>query len=92
MVDELMQWSHARGMFRAGSSHMTTDGEVADLHAFARRVGFERHLFHNSELMPHYDLTGPMRERAVAAGAEEVGWREQARQRLAIRRAQRGSQ
>ncbi len=78
MVDEVMQWSHAKGMFRAGSSHMTTDGDLSELHDFARLIGIGRHLFHNVKIMPHYDLTVAMRNLALANGAKEVGWREQA--------------
>ena len=85
MVDELLRYAHARGMFRAGACHMTTDGDLAELHAFAATIGLGRHLFHNHRSMPHYDLTEPMRAAAVAAGAVEVGWRQQARMRRAAK-------
>ena len=82
MVDQIMQWAHARGMFKAGSCHMTTDGPIGELHAFAKKVGLGRHLFHNVKIMPHYDLTIEMRQRAIDAGAREVDWREQRAARL----------
>jgi hypothetical protein len=74
VVDELFAWPHARGMFRAGSCHLSVGvgGDVEDLHAFARRAGFGRYLFHPTNVMPHYDLTGTMRAHAVAEGAVEV--------------------
>ena len=87
MVDEFMQWPHARGMFSDGASHLATDGHVSELHEFAARAGFKRHFFHNVKIMPHYDLTAEMRAHAIALGAVEVGWREQAVARRAKREA-----
>jgi len=85
MVDAIMVWPHAKGIFRGGSCHMTTDGELAELHAFAARVGLKREWFQEHPLMPHYDLTPRRREAALKAGAVFVEAREQAKARRAKR-------
>lgn len=53
--------------------HMWTDtGDEEELHTFATRIGLKREWFQNREKFPHYDLTGAMPTRAVAAGAIEI--------------------
>lgn len=84
MVDELQVWPVARGIFTAGSCHLTTDGELDDLHAFAARIGMRRAWFQSGRI-PHYDLTEGRRQRALAAGAVFVPAKEQARRRIAKR-------
>ena len=81
MVDELRVWPHARGPFRAGACHLTTDGELDDLHAFAARLGLRREWFQEHRLAPHYDLTGEKRALALALGAVAVPIRDQVRAR-----------
>lgn len=84
MVDELRPWP-GRAAGQAGrhfgngksSCHMTTDGPVDDLHAFARKIGLKREWFQPHAIMPHYDLTPGRRARALSAGAEIVLIREQ---------------
>jgi hypothetical protein len=87
MVDELRVWSHARPPFHRGSCHLTTDGDLEDLHEFAARLGLRRAWFQRHRLAPHYDLTPEGRELAVGAGAVEVSAREQVRRRRARKSA-----
>ena len=67
LVDPLHEYPHVRLSVRHWS-HLTTDGEWAELHAFAARLGVPPHRFQGD----HYDLPAALRERAVALGAEEV--------------------
>lgn len=86
MVDELRRWPHATGIFRAGSCHLTVDGEspehIAVLHRFAASIGLRRAWFQAHPRHPHYDLTASRREAAVRAGALEVDALTQARKRM----------
>lgn len=87
MVDELTVWPHAKHRcFKNGSSHLTTDGPLEELHAFAQRIGLRRAWFQDGRV-PHYDLSPVRREAALAYGAVFVPAREQARTRLAARGA-----
>lgn len=61
--------------WRLGNScHMTTDGDLEELHLFAKKIGMKREWFQPSPpaSVPHYDLTAKRREAAVAQGAEEL--------------------
>jgi hypothetical protein len=71
IVDELRAYPGAGPPFGRWC-HMTTDGDFAELHAFAARLGIPRHRFQGD----HYDLPPALRARAVALGAQEVGTRE----------------
>ncbi len=51
--------------------HLIADS-VAELHEFCSSVGFNRCWFHNAKGHPHYDVTGPQREVAIASGAIPV--------------------
>lgn len=86
MVDELRVWPHAKRPFHNGSCHLTTDGPIEELHAFAARIGMRRAWFQPHPLAPHYDLTPRRRADALAKGAVDVGARAQARQRRELRR------
>jgi hypothetical protein len=77
MVDEVRVWPTKIRCFKSGSCHLTTDGTIADLHAFAARIGMKREWFQEHHLAPHYDLTPGRRDRAVALGAVFVPMREQ---------------
>jgi hypothetical protein len=84
MVDELQQWPGARPPFDRGSCHLTTDGPLDELHAFAARIGLRRRWFQNHPRAPHYDLTPGRRDEALRAGAVFVPVRTQARRRLGL--------
>lgn len=82
MVDELRHWPTSIACFKAGSCHLTTDADdLAELHAFAQRIGLRRPWFQEHHLAPHYDLTASKRILALAAGAVFVSARHQAIQR-----------
>jgi hypothetical protein len=51
--------------------HLVADN-VEELHAFCAAVGIKRCWFHRVPGKPHYDITGPQREAAIAAGAIAV--------------------
>lgn len=67
-VDDLFTWPGKRGQW----CHMMTDGDLSELHEFAKRIGLKRSWFQNKLRLPHYDLRPSMRERAIQAGAIEV--------------------
>ena len=67
LVDELREYPDA-GLPFTRWCHMATDGEWAELHAFADRLGLRRAWFQRD----HYDLPPRGRAAAVALGAEEV--------------------
>lgn len=85
MVDEIQRWPNARAPFHRGSCHLTTDGPIEELHAFAARIGVLREWFQEHWSAPHYDLTPNKRKEAIFAGAVEVSARDQARARIAKR-------
>ncbi|SRR6266567_6593808 len=54
--------------------HMTTDGDIEELHRFAECIGLKRSYFQNhvrSDLK-HYDLTPSKRAKAIRLGAKEI--------------------
>lgn len=51
--------------------HMFSDTSTEELHAFASKIGLKREWLHNGTI-PHYDLTGHMRPKAIRFGAREV--------------------
>ena len=85
MVDELRRHPGAARLFIAGSCHLTTDGSLDDLHAFAARIDCRRAWFQAHPLHPHYDLTPGRRAAALLAGATFVSAKDQARARLRAR-------
>jgi hypothetical protein len=75
----------------SGGGHLQAD-TPEELHIFAARLGMRREWFQTKPGRPekdHYDLTKPLREKAIALGAvtERVG--EGSRRRRAIRNALR---
>lgn len=84
MVDELRVWPGPKPRcFNAGSCHLTTDGPIEELHAFARMLGLRLEWFQDHRLAPHYDLTPKKREWALVIGAVFVPAKVQVRQRRA---------
>lgn len=83
MVDELRKWPTNLRCFQAGACHLTTDGTLEELHAFAARIGLARRWFQDHAFAPHYDLTPARRAKALTMGAIEVKAREQVYMRRA---------
>jgi len=52
--------------------HMMTDGDIDELHKFAKKIGLQRHWFQKHVTHPHYDITESVRILAVNAGAFPV--------------------
>lgn len=53
--------------------HLTCDpGEVETLHKLAVKIGLKKSWFQDRTNYPHYDITFPYREQAIAAGAQEI--------------------
>jgi len=86
MVDEVRVWGFGPSVFARGSCHLTTDGNLDELHAFAASLGMRREWFQDHRLASHYDLTPAYRELAVARGATFVTARAQAIARRSMRR------
>lgn len=53
-------------------AHLVSDESYEELHRFADRLGLRRAWFQGD----HYDVPGPVRDRAVALGAVPVASRE----------------
>lgn len=51
-------------------AHLWSDGGVAELHAFAARVGLKRCWFQDRPGFPHYDVTLSKHSKALALGAQ----------------------
>lgn len=93
LVDEFRDYSGGRKVprcFADGSCHMTTHvgGDVAELHAFAEKLGLKREWFQPGST-PHYDLTAGRRADALRLGALFVPSKEQAWLRIQARKAKR---
>jgi hypothetical protein len=67
LVDELREYPHVRFAVKHWC-HMVSDESFDELHAFAAALGIPRERLQRD----HYDLPPPLRERAVAEGAQEV--------------------
>jgi len=52
-------------------SHLTAD-TPEELHEFANRLGLKRSWYQDHEYRWHYDVTPPVRARALALGAVEI--------------------
>ena len=76
-VDELRDYHRLRGDGIPGLwCHMVTDGDLEELHAFARQMGISPRRFQNHPRHPHYDLMTGGRALAIALGAKEVTTRQ----------------
>lgn len=93
-VDDWQQQARV-GRLNTSWSHLTIGAadDLAELHAFARRIGLRRAWFQGEPghrwPRQHYDLTESKRARAIAAGAVAIPFREAARQRSAALAAHR---
>ena len=52
--------------------HLTTDGDLEELHVFAEKLGMKRAWFQPHATLPHYDLVPSKRALAVRLGAREI--------------------
>lgn len=48
--------------------HLVAD-TLEELHNFAQQLGLKRHWFQDRSFYPHYDVTMPVRQRALRLGA-----------------------
>lgn len=72
-VDELRDYRSLRGYGPPGLwCHLVTDGDLNELHDFARQIGLPHITFQDHSRHPHYDLPPRGRDAAIAAGALEV--------------------
>ena len=55
---------------------MMTDGNIEELHSFAKRIGLKREWFQDNKTSPHYDLMESKRKSAIKLGAIEISSRE----------------
>lgn len=79
-VDELRDYRYLRGYGPPGLwCHLVTDGDLEELHRFARSIGLSLSRFQEHPRHPHYDLLPCGRALAVSAGALEVTTSELAR-------------
>ncbi|HWJ62523.1 MAG TPA: DUF4031 domain-containing protein [Acidimicrobiales bacterium] len=67
LVDQAIWPAHGRRF-----AHLVSDTSFDELHAFAAQLGLPERAFHRD----HYDIPDAWVERAIAAGATEVGPRE----------------
>lgn len=81
-VDDWQQQARV-GRLNAKWSHLTAGpfDDLAELHAFARRIGLQKRWFQDKPWpRQHYDVTEPKRQAAIQAGAVAITWREAGRQ------------
>ena len=69
-VDTVREYPHAGLRFTAWCHLLADDRD--ELHAMAGRLGVPRRAFQDHAWRWHYDLPGPLRPDAVAAGAREI--------------------
>jgi hypothetical protein len=74
-VDQLRRYpGHPSG--REEWCHLVSDGDEAELHELAARLGLRREWYQARARRPHYDLPPDRRARAIALGARPVSSRE----------------
>jgi hypothetical protein len=74
------------GRLTARWSHLlvSPDGDLAELHEMARRIGLKPAWFQDKPWpRAHYDVTDSKRAEAIAAGAVAIGFREAGAMRTA---------
>lgn len=77
--DAQVMW---RGKYRY---HLVADS-LDELHQFCKDIGVKRCWYHAHRRHPHYDITGPQRDAAIAAGAVPVDGAELVRLARQLRR------
>jgi len=80
-VDEIKSYAREQiqpSARRCGNqwSHMWCDGDVEELHAFAKRIGMKREWFQDHRVLPHYDLVPSRRALAIKLGAKVTSLRD----------------
>lgn len=80
LVDAIREWPKKPGLRWTRWSHLMSDVSNEELHAFAQRIGLKREWFQDvpgaRSYLSHYDVTPPLRLRALRSGAVEVTSRE----------------
>lgn len=61
----------------AASCHLFADS-IEELMEFSGKIGLKPEWFQNHKLMPHFDLTPSMRQKAVQSGAIQLSLRDTA--------------
>ena len=51
-------------------SHMWTDGNIEELHEFAKKIGLKTSYFQDKPNFPHYDIIPTKRDMAIKKGAQ----------------------
>lgn len=74
-VDAPKYYAHARTASKLWS-HMATDADPDELHAFAKALGLQRRWYQNHALVPHYDIVPRLFRLAQQEGAILVETRE----------------
>lgn len=62
--------------------HMWTDGDIEELHKFARKIGMRKTWFQAKKRFPHYDLVYSKRSLALQNGAVYMPLRDWFQQQL----------
>ncbi len=55
--------------------HLITDGDIEELHTFAKKIGLKRDWFQANKRHPHYDIFRSMVSAAISNGAVVVSRR-----------------
>lgn len=56
--------------------HLWTDGNIEELHTFAKEIGLKKSWFQNKKRFPHYDIVPSKRKLALENGAIYMNLRE----------------
>jgi glycine/D-amino acid oxidase-like deaminating enzyme len=82
-VDELFTMTPRTSQARRFGNrwcHLTTDGDLEELHKFAEKLGLRRSYFQPHATLAHYDLVPSLRAKAVKLGATEITTAERLKQ------------
>ena len=70
-VDKLRPCNPNKNWQYSYVSHLTTDGNIEELHDFATLIGLKRSWFQDGR-HPHYDIIGKKRFKAIQNGAMAI--------------------